>query len=451
VSCPGYKQGGACYAPACRDKDFTGHATNCELDESDGSWSEVVNCCAPPRVSPRCLENTTAVDLQSGACWLPQGQITRSVVCQPRTVASTWWDSDRYRFQAATRAIGTDPDNRVLASGAYMLHVVLSGQPIVHSPYSLVVRAGPLSPADSGPMPDIFGSIEAGNLSTFAVVPRDRYHNIRNQTLMRFSDELTVSINGRALPPSNISWLANETLPAVAPWNFVVPHFRVQIVLTEVGVPSLQVQLGDLDHAHSAESVASADVKGSPYRIRVIPAPLDASNTLLHQLFDSNISAGTYTRLSLIARDRFGNNRNSFAANDTLTLGVTQGGETLCDRSAAKHLAGSGYTPCIQRNHTVQDRVITSAYIDISWQWRFQGADSVYEIQFLSNQTSSNAAPFNVSIQLGTTHGWGLRNSPSDHLPRQNATVMAVMTGRVDASLCESIVPSGPGCSTTSP
>ena len=169
------------------------------------------------------------------------------------------------------------------------------------SPVTVFVRPADLSPPDCGPGngldPELFHSTEAGRLSQFPVVPRDRYSNIRNQTLFALSDHVSIEIfeipGMSAQTVDSIVWKENAPLwdSSNAP---VRPHFAVSFQISQAGDYSLSIKIesppGEL--REGLRRVAPALVGGgSPIPITVVPAALDAKNTRFLTTFNTNAGA----------------------------------------------------------------------------------------------------------------------------------------------------------------
>jgi hypothetical protein len=164
------------------------------------------------------------------------------------------------------------------------------------SPVTVFVRPADLSPADCGPGngldPELFHSTEAGRLSKFPVVPRDRYLNIRNQTLFGLSDRVSIEISGMSQQTvdSNV-WKENAPLwdSSDAP---VRPHFVASFQISQAGDYSLGIKIecvpapGELREGLRHVKPDFVGV-GSPVSITVVPAALEATNTRFLSTFNT--------------------------------------------------------------------------------------------------------------------------------------------------------------------
>jgi hypothetical protein len=186
-----------------------------------------------------------------------------------------------------------------------------------NEPFVIFVRPSELSPTDSSPGngidPDIFNSTEAGRNSSFAIVPRDRYSNIRDQTLFGFSDVVSVDMTARPCPymvqcsdprwsqpvvRTKSIWRDHSNLPNS---TLKRPHFFTTFTATASGVYRLKVMVESAPELVEGATplaglstvprqLVGAAQHADGYTLFVVPAELDPANTYFLSLF----SADTY-------------------------------------------------------------------------------------------------------------------------------------------------------------
>jgi hypothetical protein len=163
------------------------------------------------------------------------------------------------------------------------------------SPVPVFVRPADLSPAHCGSGngldPELFHSTEAGRLSYFTVVPRDRFLNIRNQTLFGLSDRVTIAITGGPPQTANdIVWKENAPL-----WDGtdapVRPHFATSFQIDQAGDYRLGISIEcdprPDEHREGMRRVELAFVGTLEFvPVTVLPAALDATNTRFLSTFN---------------------------------------------------------------------------------------------------------------------------------------------------------------------
>jgi hypothetical protein len=194
-----------------------------------------------------------------------------------------------------------------------------------NAPFTVFVRPTELSHSHSSPNngvdPAMFNSTEAGRNCSFAIVPRDRFSNIRDQTLLGFSDVVSVDLTARQCPymvecsdprcegglcapvvNAETYWTSHSPLPNSTTLR---PHFRASFIATAAGVYHLRVQLestlsandgvAPLAGLHSVPQQMVGTAQGADgYILIVIPAKLDPANTFFLSLF-SKETHGTPT------------------------------------------------------------------------------------------------------------------------------------------------------------
>lgn len=163
------------------------------------------------------------------------------------------------------------------------------------TPMTVFVRPADLSPAHCGPGngrdPELFESTEAGRLSQFPVVPRDRYFNVRNQTLFGLSDSVTIVIFPNQQRVDLPVWKDNAPLwdGSDAP---VLPHFAASFRISLAGDYSFAIQIecdpGPGEHREGLRRIPLDFVGGhSSFPITVHPGALDSTNTRFLSTFNS--------------------------------------------------------------------------------------------------------------------------------------------------------------------
>lgn len=164
------------------------------------------------------------------------------------------------------------------------------------TPMTVFVRPADLSPAHCGPGngrdPELFESTEAGRVSQFPVVPRDRYFNVRNQTLFGLSDSVTLEIfPNRQQKVDSPVWKDNAPLwdGSDAP---VLPHFAASFRISVAGDYSLEIKIkcdpGPGEHREGLRRIPLDFVGGhSAVPITVLPGTLDSTNTRFLSTFNS--------------------------------------------------------------------------------------------------------------------------------------------------------------------
>ena len=171
------------------------------------------------------------------------------------------------------------------------------------TPFTVFVRPADLSHTDSGPGnavdPDLFNSTEAGRECSFAIVPRDKYSNIRHQNVFGFSDATSVLLTpvhttwaGAVVQEPNTTWIPNSPLPST---TTIRPHFLATFSVTASGVYRLEVMLESTPVIASSlvglSTVPQRLVGTQPsrgYTLVVVPAALHPTNTEFINMFSSH-------------------------------------------------------------------------------------------------------------------------------------------------------------------
>eukprot|EP01051_Picozoa_sp_SAG22_P003124 SAG22_NODE_148_length_17459_cov_18.266359_5_plen_3015_part_00 len=213
-----------------------------------------------------------------------------------------------------------------------------AAQPVPSSPFSVFVRPARLNvtsssskgaPADcpgvteSGPG---FNATEAGRRSSFFVVARDVYNNIRAKKRYDLSDHLDVTLTGpqfsvdEPYPCDVIDKDGNlaTAIDNVRSWCNDDPSFSVHFTVDVSGHYTMTALLEDKEHLHEPDTVLPAPMTWSGAIIFVHPAALDVSKTLNRTFPESH--AGTINVFTFVARDRYENVRVN---NDTIMATMT--------------------------------------------------------------------------------------------------------------------------------
>jgi hypothetical protein len=307
--------------------------------------------------------NFTSTGVRSQAqTWRTVGDADQSFA-EPHH-ADTRWDAATSRFIAETPGPVSPTVTGEYAISVHFFDQVRQAEgAIPYTPLAIFTRPADLNVTwNSGIFPTMFKETEAGRHSSFAVLPRDRYNNIRNLTELSLTDEMSVTLTGKQWPDKyrlvntvNFSWQGNRILPmvdhieppvtAVGPpcqptrlgaveccpgvdptipcgcypqhgMAFVcpmVPHFRAEFTVTVAGQYHVVVKLSDMDHHLGLQPISEADIPGSPFAITVIAAALFIPNTQ-NKTFEHTF-VGVSNTFSFQAQDRFGNVRHN---NDTV-------------------------------------------------------------------------------------------------------------------------------------
>ena len=264
----------------------------------------------------------------------------------------------------------------VKRAGAYLIEVKLGGVHVMGSPFQVSVLAGKTSARASTAQGAGLRTSVAGTPSSFEVIARDDFGNLRSVC----GDDFEVTLSGP------------ETLKGGSHVHGIVSENGNGTYVVEYAVTSAGLY-------YIAVTLSGRHISGSPFSMQTMPAAARSSHSLAFGSGLSRAVAGRLNEFSILAKDTYGNAEHASAGGNfsvVLTYSSRQDGVGSSSSPSKQVGAAATLAPIKARIVDSLTGVYTASYVP--------KRAGTYSVDVSYNQLPIFGSPYTTVVVPGRAH-----------------------------------------------